>query len=397
MRARPDNATIRGNGRAEVVIAGGGVAALEAMIALHDLARHHVHVTLVAPCPDFVYRPMKIGESFGLGRRTHRALARMASDFDATYVADAVESVDTLVREIRCASGRTLRYDTLLVALGARPVPAFEDAETIGDDAADAMLHGIRADLEEGYLKRVAFVAPSSVVWSLPLYELAILTAQDIWSMGIDDARLVVVTTEERPLGLFGHEAGAVVAELLGRHGIDFIGSSHADVRRREIVLTPGERHIEVQRTFALPLLRGPALAGLPSDADGFIPVDDHGRVAGLDDVFAAGDVTTFPLKQGGIAAQQAEAAAEAIAAGHGCAIEPEPFRPVLRGRLITGDDDVFLRHDIAGGGGEGGAGPHPLWWPPTKIAARRLAPYLFGAEQADQMARAGHTSLTVG
>jgi sulfide:quinone oxidoreductase len=146
-----------------------------------------------------------------------------------------------------------------------------------------------------------------------------------------------------------------------------------------------------------LPVLRGPAITGLPCDEHGFIPVDVHGRVDGLDGVFAAGDATTFPLKQGGIAAQQAEAAAEAVAVRHGCAIEPEPFRPVLRGRLITGDDDdLFLRHDISGGAGEGAAAPRALWWPPTKIAAQRLAPYLFGVEEAERMGLARVTALAV-
>ena len=373
------------------------MAALEAMIALYDLAPERVRVTLVAPGPDFVYRPSKIGESFGLGRRMHRPLARAARDFGATYVADAVDSIDTAAREVRCASGRTLPYDSLIVALGARMMPAFEHAETIGDDAADEMLHGILADLEEGYLKRLAFVVPSSVMWSLPLYELALLTAADAWNMGIDDAKLVVVSTEERPMSLFGPGAGAEVLRRLERRGIEFVGGSHADVRRGEIVVTPGGRRLPVQRTFALPLLRGPALDGLPAREHGFIPADEHGRVAGFDSVFAAGDVTAFPLKQGGIAAQQAEAAAQAVAARHGCAIDPEPFRPVLRGRLITGEGDLFLQHAIAGGAGEGSVSPRALWWPPTKIAAHRLAPYLFGVEEAERMERAGATPLMVG
>jgi len=397
MHHEPTQSPFRDDGRAEVVIVGGGVAALEAMIALSDLAPHRVHVTLVAPDPDFVYRPLKIGESFGVGQRTHHPLARAAGDFGASIVAGAVGSVDPAAREVHCAGGRVLPYDSLIVAVGARAVPAFAHAETIGDDAADEMLHGILADLEEGYLKRVAFVVPSCAVWSLPLYELALLTAVDAWSMGIDDARLLVVSAEERPLWLFGPSASASVERLLERRGIEFIGGAHAEVRRGELVLTPGGRRLPVQRTFALPVLQGPALAGLPCDAHGFIAVDEHGRVAGLDGVFAAGDVTTFPIKQGGIAAQQAEAAAQAVAERHGCAVEPEPFRPQLRGRLITGDEDLFLRHEIAGGGGDGAAGPRALWWPPTKIAARRLAPYLFGVAEAERMDLAHVTELPVG
>jgi sulfide:quinone oxidoreductase len=383
--------------RAEVVIAGGGVAALEAMIALHDLASRRVHVTLVAPGHDFVYRPLAVAEPFCLGRRTRHPLARVAEDFGATLVRAAVESVDAAARVVRCSGGRELRYDSLIVSLGARAVPAFEHAVTIGDEAPDDALHGILSDLEQGYVKRLAFVVPSSVVWSLPLYELALLTAADAWSMGIDDAQLTVVSTEARPLALFGPAAAAEIERLLERRGIDFAGASRADVGRGVLTITPGGRRIDVERTFALPLLRGPGLAGLPSDEHGFIPADRHGRVRGLDGVFAAGDVTSFPLKQGGIAAQQAEAAAQSVAARHGSALDPEPFRPVLRGKLTTGDEDLYLRHEIAGGGGEGSAAPRALWWPPTKIAARRLAPYLFGAEAAERLNRAGTTELPVG
>jgi len=377
-------ATRHGGPRSEVVIAGGGVAALEALIALHDLAAQRIDVTLVAPGPDFVYRPMAISEPFGLGPRTRHPLARVARDFLADYVSDSVVEVDAAASLVRCASGRELTYDSLIVAPGARAEPAFEHVVTVGDDMARETLRGILADLETGYVKRLAFVAPSATVWSLPLYELALLTAEDAWSMGIDDAELVVISSEERPLALFGVAAGERLEGLLAGRDIEFIGSSRPQVRRGEVVV--GDRHIAVDRTFALPLLRGPGLAGLPADVHGFIPADLHGRVEGLVGVFAAGDATSFPLKQGGIAAQQAEAAAQAVAARHGCALEPEPFRPVLRGKLLTAGDDLYLEHAIAGGGGEGTARRRPLWWPPTKIVARRLAPYLFGAEQVGRM-----------
>jgi sulfide:quinone oxidoreductase len=379
---------------AEVVIAGGGVAALEALIALHDLAPQRVHVTLIAPGPDFVYRPLAISEPFCQGARTRHPLARVARDFAADYVSDSVAEVDPAAAVVRCASGRELAYDSLIVALGARAEPAFEHAVTIGDDAAYDTLHGVLADLETGYVKRLAFVAPSETVWSLPVYELALLTAEHAWSMGIDDAELIVVSAEERPLGLFGPAAGAELELLLERRGIEFLGGCRPDVRRDELVI--GDRHVRVDRTFALPLLRGPGLRGLPADPHGFIPVDPHGRVDGLTGVFAAGDATTFPLKQGGIASQQAEAAAEAVAARHGCAVEPARFRPVLRGKLLTAGDDLYLKHEIAGGAGEGTAGYRPLWWPPAKIAARRLAPYLFGTE-AERMQLTGTSSLPAG
>ena len=101
----------------------------------------------------------------------------------------------------------------------------------------------------------------------------------------------------------------------------------------------------------------------------------------GLDDVYAAGDGTNFPIKQGGIGTQQADAAAEHIAARMGAAIEPAPFHPILRGKLLAGDESLNLSADVAGGAGEGAVSDDYLWWPPQKIGGRYLAPYLEGED----------------
>jgi sulfide:quinone oxidoreductase len=378
--------------RADVVIVGGGIAALETMLALHDLAADRVHVTVVSPRSRFTVPATRIAEAFSISQRTRIALRRAAADFGADHVADTVMFVDPAARTVRCESGRLIRYDSLILTLGAQPVPSYEHAEIIGDEASDEMLQGVLADLvladlEEGHLKRVAFVAPGSVAWTLPMYELALLTARHASSSGIDDASLVVVTAEERPLGLFGPQSSAAVADVLAQRDIEFVGGVRADVRHGEVVLVPGNRRLPVQRVFALPEFRGPALAGVLCDSRGFVPTDPHGRVKGLENVFAAGDTTAFPVKQGGLAAQQAEAAAQSVAARHGCAIEPEPFRPVLRGRLTTGEDDLFLLRDISGGAGDGKVGARAAWWPPAKIAAPRLAPYLLGVEASEPVA----------
>jgi sulfide:quinone oxidoreductase len=87
----------------------------------------------------------------------------------------------------------------------------------------------------------------------------------------------------------------------------------------------------------SVPVLEGPALAGLPADSRGYLPVDANGRVAGIAGVYAAGDATSFPVKQGGLATQQADAAAAAVAADLGLGPDPEPFQPVMRGLLLTG------------------------------------------------------------
>jgi sulfide:quinone oxidoreductase len=132
--------------------------------------------------------------------------------------------------------------------------------------------------------------------------------------------------------------------------------------------------------------MRGREIKSLPHDEDGFLPIDNHGRVTGVNDVYAAGDGTNFPVKQGGIACQQADAVAEVIAKTAGASLEPRSFRPVLRGQLITGRESRFMRADLSGREGDiAHSSPETLWWPPSKVAGRYLAPYLHEADEAAQ------------
>jgi sulfide:quinone oxidoreductase len=100
--------------------------------------------------------------------------------------------------------------------------------------------------------------------------------------------------------------------------------------------------------------------------------------VRGLERVYAAGDGTDFPVKHGGVAAQQADVAAEAIAALAGEPVDPSKFHPEIQGILLGGDTPLYMSAHITGGHGSSSAvSDVPPWSPPTKIAARRLAPYL--------------------
>jgi sulfide:quinone oxidoreductase len=379
-----------------VVIAGGGVAALETLMALRDLAGDRIAITLIAPETTFSYRPMKVVEPFYLGHAREYQLADIARDYGARFVHDSVAEVEPEQKVVRCGSGVHVPYDHLVLATGAKSVPAFKDALTFGADPAERRLHGLLADLEQGYVKSVAFVVPGDAAWTLPLYEIALMTARHAWNMGMERVEFTLVTPEERPLGMFGRPASEAVGEMLAAERIEFIGSAYPSVGRRSVVADPSGRRIEADRIISLPALEGRRLAGVPSDGTGFIRVDAHGRVPHLQDVYAAGDGTNFPIKQGGLATQQADAVAEMVAAAVGVDIEPAPFRPVLRGLLLTGGDAHYFRHRVAGGAGEGEVAGRTLWWPPTKIAGRYISGYLFQRDDdvtVDEI-RAGHLAI---
>jgi sulfide:quinone oxidoreductase len=357
-----------------VLIAGGGPAALEAALALHRMAGDRVATTVLAPESDFSYRPLSVLSPFARGGATSYPLAQIAADAGFTHLRGRLASVDAVAHTIQTERGEQLPYDVLVVASGARPViPLAKAVAFTGSPQDQERLHGIVQDVEEGYLRTFAFVVPSGSSWPLPLYELALMLAERAFDMGAE-LELHIVTPEASPLAIFGPGASDEVAKLLAEAGIVVHTGIEAEFAGfGRLRLGPQGSMLEIQRVVTMPRLEGPSIAGLPADPDGFLVTDAHGRVQGVPDVYAAGDITSFPVKQGGIACQQADAVAQSIAARAGVRLVPEPFHPVLRGMLLTERSARFMRRD----GDDGQVAGRALWWPPTKIAGRELAGYL--------------------
>jgi sulfide:quinone oxidoreductase len=379
--------------RQRILIAGGGVAAVEALLALRELAGHRIELTLLSPEREFLYRPVTVAEAFDRGEARSYTLGEIVGHGGGRLVWDALERVDAHERVAVTASGERIPYDVLVVAAGAiarDPLPGALTFRGRGDVAA---LRALLEELVAGSVGSIALTMPSERMWALPLYELALMTAAHLRERG-SHAEVWLVTPEEEPLELFGPAAARAIEPMLRARGIRLRTSSRpALVRRRALVLAGGAE-VFVDRVLTLPQLEGPRLAGLPHDQHGFIPVDEYGRVPELDDVYAAGDITAFPLKQGGLAAQQADAVAETIAAELGLPVTPKPFRPVLRGLLLTGGAPLYLRAEPQRLAREAtvaieatrlrrstrdasAATGQALWWPPAKIAGRYLGPFL--------------------
>ena len=381
--------------RLHVVIAGGGVAALETLLALKSLAGHLVDVTLVSPTRQFVYRPVTVAEAFDRAQARVYDLAEiLAEQGGGELILDTLADVEARGRIAVTVGGRRISFDALVVATGAVPGVPFPGAFTFGGRDDVPVLRGLLHDLTTGRAGSVALALPSERMWPLPLYELALMTAAHLNEHGAGDVKVTLVTPEEEPLELFGPAASDAVRSLLEARRITVRSSSLPAVARGRVLLLAGGAEVFADRVITLPVLEGPRLSGLPHDQHGFIPVDKFGRVSDAEYVFAAGDVTAFPLKQGGLAAQQADAVAGAVAALAGAAVTPEPFRPVLRGLLLTGGAPLYLRAEPQRLAREAtvaieapwahrpsrdasAAAGQALWWPPAKIAGRYLAPYL--------------------
>jgi sulfide:quinone oxidoreductase len=364
--------------RTKVTIVGGGVAALEALIALRELAEDRVALDLITPKAHWAYRPLAVAEPFGLGTVASYDLVRIARDHGAALHLAGIQSVDTDACTVTTWDGRTLPYEILVLAIGTRSAVAVPGSVTVRGPGYTSRFRTVLRELDQRRIQRVAFAVPAGASWPLPLYELALMTGAHAMERSLRKYELSFYSPELEPLQIFGPPASAAVRDLLEQRGIEFRGGQAAsEAREGELVLVPGPG-AAADRVVSLPRQQGPALAGLPHDRDGFIPTDLHGLVDGESDVYAAGDATTAPIKQGGVATQQADAVAEAIAARLGAPIEPTPFRPVLRGLLLTGDKPQFMRAEVSGGEDRPPtASPSALWWPPSKVAGRWLAPYL--------------------
>jgi sulfide:quinone oxidoreductase len=367
-----------------VVICGGGIAAIEGLLRLRRLMGDAAEITLVAPADELRYRPVAVQEPFSRPGVRRYPLRRIAQRTDADWVQDGLEWVDRDDQLVHTAEGRSLPYDGLLIAIGARVTTPYEHVTVFDDARPDETYHGLVEDVEGGYMRSVALLLPDGPAWPLPVYELALMTAERAWSMNIDDLSIHLVTPEPTPLAAFGAEASGAVAELLRDSRIDLHTESFAEVpESRKVVVRPSDTLLEPERIVAMPRIAAPEIRDLPTAEDGFIPIDDLCRVNGMDErVFAAGDAASFPIKQGGLGAQMADVAAEGIAALAGATVEPAPLRPVIRGVLYTGREPLFMTARYAEGDVQSEVSREEAWPADEKIVAEELGPFLHSLDE---------------
>src|SRR4051794_41137287 len=113
-----------------VLIVGGGPAALEAALALHRLAGERVATTLLAPESNLTYRPLSVLAPFAAGSATTYPIERMAEDARFTHYRGRLARVDAAEHTVVTVAGEHLPYDVLLIASGAHPAEPFSGATT---------------------------------------------------------------------------------------------------------------------------------------------------------------------------------------------------------------------------------------------------------------------------
>jgi sulfide:quinone oxidoreductase len=365
-----------------VVICGGGVAGIEAVLRLRRLVGDQVDITLVSPSDTFVYRPLAILEPFGRAVPRY-PISRIVSDTGCHWIRGSFGWVDRATQVVQ-AGDDVLRYDALLLAIGGRPVVAPSGAFVFDDRTAPAYRE-ILERTRSGAIKRLAFVVPAEPSWPLPIYELALLTAAELRNSRGPRPELVVCEPGPLAFSAFGGEASSAVIEVLTNAEIQL--HTHCEVRLHDgPSLQLSDRVMRADQVVTLPRITGPNVRGLPGDAiDRFLRVDELCRVAGAGGrIFAAGDATQLPVKQGGVGAQQADTAAAAIVHAAGLGPAPAPLRPVIRGVLHTGAQPIYITaHLIAGHGVRAQVDRSAPWPIDDKIVAEELGPYLTGLNAA--------------
>lgn len=357
--------------RQKVLIAGAGIAGLEAALALRELAGEGVEVALHDPGEEFVYRPFAIGEPYGTTRSFHYDLRRLSEHCGASLRGSAIAAVEPKRRLAVTRDGERLPYDHLIVATGARMLWAVPGALTYWGITDEGQVADLMADLRSGRLSNVAFTMPAGHSWSVPLYELAMLAA------GNSKARITVVTPEPEPLEIFGRRVTREISALLYERRIEVVtGASPVAFEAGRLRIAPGE-DVEADAVLTLPRMEGRRISGIPHGDDGFVSVDEYGRVVGLERVYAAGDVSSHPFKQGAFSTQQADTVAEAIAAAAGSGAEARRFDAIMRAVLWTGEGPRYLC-GRKGDGDDGSSGPsarHLELLHNGRLTARYLTP----------------------
>ena len=227
---------------------------------------------------------------------------------------ESIPSPDRSRRE----PGAEVPFDALLLAVGASAEPALTGALTYRGPRDNGAIRDLLLEAEEGEVERIAFAIPTSIQWPLPIYELALLTSNDLRRRGTK-TRISLVTHESSALALFGRRASEAVGELLAEEGVELVTNARAaGVQAGGLALHDG-RVIPANPRGASPRLSVAPIEGIPPRA-GWLRRHRH-RNAGR------GDATRLCRRRRDLVPDQAGGRGRS-AGRHGRFIDRLPCRP---------------------------------------------------------------------
>jgi sulfide:quinone oxidoreductase len=360
--------------RVRILVAGSGPGALEATLALSRSEQLDAEISLISPQTEYLYRPNLVMEPFGVVSTARYSVGEIIRHPSVQQWQGLIERVDPAAGKAWSPENDEFDFDAMVVATGTRPrieLPA--PAITIGAPDWKEDVAQVVAEIDAGEISNVIFTRPAGAAYSLPMYELALMAADRASRQSQRQITIAVVTPERIPLELFGAENSERVAKLCAQSGVLVRTANEAAVYDgTTLTLADGET-FAAGRVIAVPGLDPIVPEGLPAGAGGFIEVDEHQLVTGTTNIYAVGDVTDFPLKQGGLASEAADAAAAAIEAQLGSRETAEPFTGETQGILLTTQTRLMMRARITKDGSTSLPIDQPSG-PVQKIASRLLA-----------------------
>ncbi len=388
-----------------VCVVGAGTAGLEALLSLRE-EMPGAELRLIAPDGEFRYRPMSTDSPFRPAPERALSIASLVQSIGATWVADRADLIDPVAGTVLTRDGATVGFDHLLLAAGSRAERALAQGSVWERGADPTFLDETLRAIASNDVRSVGVAIPRGARWPLPAYELALVLAWRAAETG-SAARVTLVTVEERPLGALGSEASEAVSRQLQEAGVEVLAGVEALEHRsdaaaagsgaaRVTLVSEAQEHtpdplssgsseqararidsgrtVEFDRLISLPTISGPFLSGVPTDAAGFVEVDETLQVCGSRRVWAAGGCVAAALEHSALSAGQADAAAGAIAAAAGASTQSPPAPPELTGLLLGGQREQWLA--------ENPPETHEpstrcLWWPPGRAVGRMLAQHI--------------------
>jgi len=338
----------------DLVIVGGGFAGMWAALgAAHEVAENEadIAITVVSKDPYLTIRP----RLYERDPETLRApLAPAFEPLGIALVEGAVTGIDTKDRNLtlECANGGTTsqRYDTLIVATGSEQrLPAVPGLAEHGFDidtydaavAFDRHLAKVLDAPPEPGHDTVVILGAGLTGVELAL-EMRDRIAAHADADAAEQARIVLVEQADTVGPELGSNPRPVVADALRDAKVELrLGTRLERVELDAAILSSGER-IATKSVVVTAGLKASALAhALPVECDelGRVPTDETLHVAGLSNVFVAGDIARAYADAGQLALMSCQhAMAMGRLAGYNAAREAIglPLKPYSQPNYVT-------------------------------------------------------------